>query len=253
MKKVSQQYKTHKSISRLEAEFLDAAEDMLIISTKFIKRKTGWKRVRIKSVIASLKKKGIISSVKRDCYVIKGKISENIFCLTNKLTEPSYISFWSALSFYGYTEQQMTSVQVISTKQYPPMSVEQFAIETTTVKPQAFFGYQKLGNFAIAEKEKLFIDALYKPEKAGGIGEVEKCLKQAWKEIDQDKFLNYLEKMKMKSLFARAGYLLEKRKIYNKHEKKFLQHLPLSYTKINPQKKKKGEYIKKWMVIVNDD
>ena len=252
MKKQENQYKTYINLSKNESDLLNNIENILVFSTSILNKKTGWKYSKIKNTLTSLKKKKIILPIIKNNYVIKTKIPENLFCIANNIINPSYVSFWTAFSYYGCTEQQIKSIQTISPKQYKNIHFDNILIETTTFKSKEFFGYKRINNFVIAEKEKLIIDSLYKPEKVGGIDELNKCIKNIWKEINQKKLLEYLQKFDNKSLYARLGYLLEYLKLPNNYKNIFLKNLPLSYTKLNPRKKERKNYNKKWMVLAND-
>ena len=174
MKKEENQYKTYINLSKNESDLLNSINGNIVFSTALIRKKTGWETYKIKNTLASLKRKGFIILIKKNNYVIKNKVPENKFHIVNNLINPSYISFWTVFSFYGCTEQQVKAIQVISTKQFRNINIANFRIETTTFKSKEFFGYTRINNFVIAEKEKLIIDSLYKPEKIGGIDELKK-------------------------------------------------------------------------------
>ncbi|MFH1439258.1 MAG: type IV toxin-antitoxin system AbiEi family antitoxin [Candidatus Woesearchaeota archaeon] len=252
MEKANNQYKNYESISRLESELLGAVEMFVIFRLSTVKKITGWKYSRISNVLMNLKKKGIIKLLKKDYYVLTHKIPEHIYTISTILTAPSYISLWSAASFYGYTEQQLIAIQVVSTKQYPKIKIGNYIIETTTIMPEKYFGYHNINNICIAEKERLVIDMLFKPNKAGGLEEVQKILKACWEELDENKIIRYLKKFNNKSLFNRLGYLLETLEIKNNIKNKLLKNMSKQYIKLNPYRKLNKQYNKKWMIIVNN-
>ena len=179
-------------------------------------------------------------------------VPENIFEIATTIISPSYISFWTACSYYGFTEQQVKTIQVVSTKQFPKIKLGNYNLETITFNSKKFFGYIKLNGFVIADKEKLLVDILDKPELAGGINEVKKSLQSSWKVINQDKLFEYLEKNKTLSCFARLGFLLEELGLQHKLTQKIKRNLPQGYVKLNPAREKINKYNQKWMVIIND-
>jgi len=252
MLKSNNRYKSYKQLSKNQVELLNAVDPFVIFSYSTAEKILGWKHSKISNTLTSLKKKKIVIAVKKDNYVIKEKIPENIFAIATSANPPSYISFWTALSYYGYTEQQVKTIQLVSTKQYPIISFDNYRIEITTIQTRHFFGYQRINNINIAEKERLFLDCLNKIESAGGIEEYKKCLKNAWDEINQKKLLSYLIKLNNRSLFSRLGYLLDELRLRNKNEKEFAKHLPIAFIKLHPQNKTKKNFNYKWMVDVND-
>ena len=60
-------------------------------------------------IIQRLKKNDIITEVENGKYLVTGydkkRILSNPFYIASHIVIPSYISYWSALNFYGFTEQ----------------------------------------------------------------------------------------------------------------------------------------------------
>ncbi|MBI2146221.1 hypothetical protein HYU22_02685 [Candidatus Woesearchaeota archaeon] len=252
MKKVNNYNKTYNSISRQEATLLNAVEMHLVFSLTAIRRLTGWKTMTISNVLTSLKKKGVIVAVKKNAYVLASKIPEHSLSIATIITHPSYISFWTAGSYYGFTEQQAQVIQVVSTKQHRPLKIGLHHIEIMTVKPAKWFGYTNINNIPIAEPEKLLVECLYKPEKIGGIDEMKKILKNAWPKINQATLRLYIERYHVKAIFARLGFLLEDLNLRNDLEQQLMRRLPKGYTRLNPAKKAVAAYDQKWRLIMND-
>ena len=97
--------------------------------------------------------------------VLQGKISfsEDDFIIATQLYEPSYISFSSALSFYGLISQVPARVECATTKNsrsYPELGVYYHRLP-----PSLFFGFapQKKGESYVmmADKEKAVLDMAY--------------------------------------------------------------------------------------------
>ncbi len=252
MEKIKDHYKTYKTLSSAEALLLNKIENIPLFSTTIVQRCTGWNRTKIHNTLFSLKKKKIITAIKKDSFVITEKIPEHLFSIAVHVTAPAYLSFWTAASYYGFTEQCIQSLQLVSTKQYKERTFYGHSIEVITVTPKRFFGYTLRDDFAIAEKERLIIDILYKPEMAGGISECQKIIKNVWPMIDQNILLSFLNRFDNKSLYARLGYLLETCKITSKIEKSLQQKIPKTFILLNSQKILTNQYNKKWRVIIND-
>ncbi|MBI5392461.1 hypothetical protein HZA96_01205 [Candidatus Woesearchaeota archaeon] len=255
MKKQDNLTKNYKSISQHEAALLNAAEAFTVFSLAIAAKRTGWNNVLVKNTLYSLKKKGIIISLKKDNYVAAEKISGSLFEIATTITAPSYISYWTAAAYYGFTEQQPQAIQVVSTKRFPHLIIKKSAIETTRVLSKKFYGYQKMQNFAIAEIEKLIIEIVSASQKCGGIEEVKKILKNCWEKADQKQLLAYCMQWHNKAVFARVGYLLDAVHLTNEHERIFLKNIPSCFSVLNPAvalESKNIIYNKKWRIIVND-
>ncbi len=252
MKKIVYLGKDHIPLSKQESVLLNAVEPLIVFSVAAASRAAGWDRKRSANVLAPLKRKGIVTSVKRDSYTLTGRIPENLHRIATAVSAPAYVGFWTAFSIYGFTQQHPATVQVVSTKQHPPLRIGGHLIETTTVMPERFFGYAMRNGFAIAEPEKLIIDSLCRPEKAGGMEELRTCIRNAWPEADQKKLLGYLGKFGSKALFARLGYLIEELPLESSISDALLRHLPKSYVPLDPRGSAAGGYNPRWMVMAND-
>ncbi len=252
MKKTTKIYKSYKALSRKEAQLLSVGEPLVVITPSTLQKLIRWKKSSVHNTLASLKKKGVLLQIKKGVLTLAEKLSENLFAAATEAHIPSYISFWTAVSYYGWTEQQVQALQLVSTKQFPKNRLQQHLIEIVTVRPEKFFGYHRQGNFSIVEKEKLIVEMLSKPELCGGMEEIRKCLRAAWKEINEDLLYFYLLRWKNKSSIARLGYLLEE--LHLKHHLKngLLKNISRSYVCLNPAKGKSQKYNHRWKVNIND-
>lgn len=107
---------------------------------------------------------GLFIKVRNGLYVFTEKKPSN-FMLANKIYQPSYISFETALSYYHIIPESIYTIFSATTKS----SREFAAIETEYVyhriRKKLFFGYapKKINGitFLIAEPEKALLDYLY--------------------------------------------------------------------------------------------
>ena len=228
--------------SKFETQLINTVRDNLIVFTPSeLKHLIGWDRTKINNIVQQLKNKGIVLRLKRNHYIINEDIEENIFRIATELFNPSYISFWTALSYYGFTEQQPKSIQVVTPKRYSPIKIKSHTIIPARMKPSRFFGYVRRDNFNLAEKEKAIIDSLAYPEKAGGLREVVKAIRRA--KINKGKLIAYLRKYDNISLNARISYILNLKGL----------RLPNTYVKLDKNKPKSKKRNKKYMLMINND
>jgi len=85
----------------------------------------------------------------------------NDFEIANLIVQPSYISFESALSFYGIISQFSYSVTSATIERSKRLDVDEKTFEYTKIDNRLFNGYQKENSFLIASKEKALFDYLY--------------------------------------------------------------------------------------------
>lgn len=205
------------------------------------------------NLIKALKKKKWIYKIGSNYILDNLFISPDTYDIVSQLVTPSYISFWTALHRYGFTEQVPYSTYVVTTKLKRAIKLKDTNILFVKFKPKRFFGYTPSGKTTIATKEKAIIDSLYLPKYAGGIEEIFKCIYNSWQELDKDKLIDYALKMKSKILIQRLGYLIECGHLGINRDllKKLIKNKSNTYSKLDPTIKEKGEYNKKWNLIVN--
>ncbi len=177
------------------------------------------------------------------------KYTAHEFVLASVLTTNYYVSYWSALNYYGLTEQVPKTVFIATTKQRNERKVLGITFRFVTLRSHKFFGFKttQINNHPvnIAEKEKAIIDCLDQPRNCGGIVEVIKAIDEAKDELDFDKLITYAKKMKNSAILNRLGYILE------------LLNLPSKikpgkyYIFLEPLSKKRGAYCQKWKIIEN--
>lgn len=245
----------YSNVSPLQSHLLQTVSkhNIIVFSVKDIKRLTNWNQQRIHNIVQSLIEKNLIVRIKRDQYVLTDNISEHIYTIATETITPSYISFWTALSYYGYTEQQLSTIQIVTTKQKKPMNLFSFTIQPTTFQPRRFYGYHKnQENITIATPEKTFIDSLYQLEKCGGLDEYCKSLQNAWNTLNQQKLVTNLLCFQNKSLISRFGYIIDYLSLpKTKNLKKLEKNKSQTPVKLNPNTTKKGSYNKKWNLLIN--
>lgn len=112
------------------------------------------------SVIKKLLQAGILVKIERDKYLLKGtKIND--FSLANFIYQPSYVSFESALNFYGILSQFPYEISSATTKKTVGKIFQNKVFTYTHIKKDLFWGYEKKEDFVIAFPEKALLDQLY--------------------------------------------------------------------------------------------
>ena len=208
------------------------------------------------AIVARLKDRGFIKSVEKGKYLLLGfepeHVLSNPFFIASRVVYPSYVSFWSALNFYGFTEQVPIMVFLASARKKKEVEFNNSRFKYVLMNPEKFFGYRKerIGDldFLIGEEEKAIIDSLYLPENAGGLAEVIKAVYNAKEKVDLDKLFAYALAMKNRSLCSRLGYLLER---FGAEAGMLLECSSNEYVKLDPAREKSRVWDKKWHVNVN--
>ena len=180
---------------------------------------------------------------------VKPEFTEHEFIIASNLITMSYISYWSALNYYGFTEQVSKTVFVATPKRKREMNLLGLKIKFVTINKDKFFGFKKIlvnnHQVNIAEKEKVIVDCLDLSRNCGGIVEVIKAIDSGREELDFRKLEDYAQKMKNHAVINRLGYILELLSIETKLKPG--KH----YVFLDPLIKNKISYNAKWKIIEN--
>jgi predicted transcriptional regulator of viral defense system len=162
--------------------------------------------------------KGYIKKLRRGYYIFSGVIEneEMLFLIANHLYVPSYVSFESALSYYGLLPEGVYSITSASAKKTARFSTPIAEFTYHGMKQELFFGYQlqKLGNqsYKIAEIEKVVLDYLYvNPNiaKEADFYEWRFNSVEFLAKVDHSKLFEYAEAFHNKSLLTRLKKILK--------------------------------------------
>jgi predicted transcriptional regulator of viral defense system len=212
----------------------------------------------LKVILSRLEKKGWIERIEKGKYIViplgaeKGKYTLHEFVLGSYLVDPCIISYWSALNYYGFTEQipRTVFIQTTSRKKHQEVTIFGVPYKIIRVKEEKIFGLEKAWfeetQISLTNREKTIIDCLDKPQYAGGIIEVAKALRT--EEYDKKILVKYAKKINNTGVIRRLGYICE-----------FLQipiNLPeiktRNYLKLDPILPVTNKLNAKWNLIINE-
>ncbi len=172
-----------------------------------------------KVILSRLEKRGWIERIEKGKYMIiplgaeKGKYTLNEFVIGSLFVKPYAIAYWSALNFYGLTEQIPHTVFIQTTARKKKQKIRIFGVDyrIIRIKESKLFGIRKEWiegtQVNITDKEKTIVDCLDKPQYCGGIIEVAKALKNG--EFDEAKLIDYASKIGNSGAIRRFGYLCD--------------------------------------------
>lgn len=180
-------------------------------------------------VLQRLHKRGIIYKLTRNKYTA---ISD-IYVVATNLYPLSYLSFWSASQYFGYTTQILNTIHIVTTRRHKPILFQGYTIQFTVLPKKYFFGFHKIpttqGFVFVAEPEKLVIDALLRPQLMGNFDEIVAIVAKST--LHQQKMAAYLHRANNSALHKRAGYLLEE---YQSMDFSKGLRLDTNYVSLNP-------------------
>jgi predicted transcriptional regulator of viral defense system len=216
-------------------------------------------------IMSSLIKKKWVLPLKRGLYAIvpldvgvRGADSFIIhnFVIASKLVEPYYIGYWSALNYYGFSEQIPRTTFVATTKAKMPLNILTADYCFVKLKKKKFFGFDEIEiegwKVSVSNPENTIADCLDRPEHTGGIDEVAKAVYFNHGEMDLRKVYLYGEKMGNGTILKRLGYILDVSGHLDKYADIFSRFQPSKgYPALDPVATRKGRYNSKWGLLVN--
>jgi len=213
----------------------------------------------LQKVLYRLQQNGVIERIEKGKYLIiplgseKGKYTLHEFVIGSLLVEHYSIAYWSALNYYGLTEQIPTTIFIQTITKKFDINPKVFGIryKIIKIKKEKMFGIRREWieerPINITDGEKTIIDCLDKPQYAGGIIEVAKALKN--NTFDNKKLASYAQRIRNSGVIRRLGYLCELLNIKIK-----LPDLNTrNYLLLDTTMPEKGPKNARWRLIVNLD
>ncbi|MCD6085402.1 hypothetical protein J7J41_00165 [bacterium] len=149
----------------------------------------------LKVLLSRLTKKKKILRLKRDVYILPEKFSE-IEKIANQIYFPSYLSFESALSFFGVLSQIPYSLIFATLLKSKKITLLDTSIEYRQIKKELFFGYFLKNGLYLASPEKALLDLLY----FVSLGKLKTNSKNIdFSKIRKKKLFKYLDKYPLKT------------------------------------------------------
>jgi len=190
-----------------------------VFTKKEAQEKLGITTRQLNYHLNALLREGFLRRITKGIYALSlepGRASSpHEFILGQLLVPNGAVAYWSALNYYGLTEQipRTVFIQTPVKRGYQKLLVlDGKRFKVVVVTPEKFFGIGtiRMGRreVRITDPEKTIVDCLDKPKYCGGIIEVVKALKNA--RLDYEKLLEYAERMKSRAILKRLGFLSER-------------------------------------------
>lgn len=252
----------------LESKLLFSLEEKgaSVFSFKEAKQILAVSNDSLKNVLYRLKRKKRLIEIKKGQYLfvparagLEGHWAEHVFSVVPKVMKKDYyIGFWTALNYWGMTEQIPNTVFVAITSRVRDFEFGNQQIKFVSLSKDRFFGFAsektKTGEFNISTREKTIVDCLLLPQYCGGISEVAKGIWNARKEIDWPQLLEFFEKAKVAAVKRRLGFILQELKIKKDAQKQLCRKPFAGFAWADPSaQKEEFSYDKKWGLKVNVD
>ncbi len=235
------------------------AREGQVFSFDQLYKKTKVKKEILRVIISRLEDRGYIERIEKGKYLIiplgseQGKYTLHEFAIGSYIVEPSAISYWSALHYYGMTEQIPSTVFVQTPVRKKKSLINIFGLNyrIVRIKKEKFYGLRKEWieeiPVNITDREKTIIDCLDKPQYSGGIIEVAKALKTGL--LDHERLIDYALKIDNFSVVRRLGYLCDRIGL----NVVLPQSKSKKYLLLDPTMPPTGFNDSKWRLVINLD
>jgi len=148
------------------AGFLDLVEshDVGVFTPLDFERLMGLKRKAAQALLGRFVRVGAVLKLRNGYYVPKSK-KPSEYMISNRIYQPSYVSFETALSHHGMIPETVYSVTAATTKATRTFNVLGVAYVYHNIKKSAYTGYSPTrmnsGTVLLASPEKALVDYLY--------------------------------------------------------------------------------------------
>jgi len=240
-------------------------EKKVIVTVKDLDRLFKLSPESRKQVVFRLKKKKILSPIKRGVYLFspleagpEGRGIDEL--LIPPLFFPQknyYIGYSTMFNYYGFTEQLFQTVYVLNTTMRMEKIICGISYKFIKVPEKRIYGQEtikvKNADVLVSSKERTLIDLIYFNKPVGGINAAIQVFRQTVEEgkCDIKKLVKYATRFPNITTRKRIGLILDELSITNVILKPLIKSVEKT-TVSSFNKTRKGKLNKKWRVIVND-
>jgi predicted transcriptional regulator of viral defense system len=205
--------------------------------------------------LKSLIRDGVIINIHKGLYCRPGFSDQNV--LAYYLAPQGCIAYWSALHFYGLTDQFPNTVFVQSPTLIRDKKIMGTKYKFIKVKPNKLTQIEMQGRgnskFAVTSLEKTIVDCFDEIDYSGGWEILIKALKNV--KLDNQKLIEACDAIHNTAVIKRLGYLIE---IMEKKNLKTFNSYAMSkvnqrYSLLDPSGNEEGRYLSKWKLRLNVD
>jgi len=226
----------------------------------------GFNEALRKQVIFRLKKKGVLTAIKRGVYFYSplesGPAGSNI----NEFLIPQvffpkgnyYVGYSTMYNYYGFSDQLFQVMYILNTSMQREKTIGAVRFKMLKISPKRMYGVEKIkvknAEVAVSDRERTLVDLIYFPGPVGGMKKAFEILEEQVrdKKADTAKLIRYALKFPDTSTIKRIGFVLEKSGLNGKKLAPIIGIAgKTSLVGLYPSKSRRGKINKRWMVIEN--
>jgi predicted transcriptional regulator of viral defense system len=223
----------------------------------------GSEATNVRRLLHQLHRKRWIRRLERGTYLVlplaagpEAQWAEHEYLIASSLVDPYYLAYATAFRYYGYSERPLDPMMVATTRRKQPVVIDNVTYRFVTLAPHKFFGFSpvRLGEHTIqvAEREKALGDGFDHPELVGGVLEAAKGLWFGSDELDWQRLVETMSRLRNQAAARRTGFWLE---LLELADRGILEQLDVgsghSYALLDPGGPADGPRNVRWRLIVN--
>jgi predicted transcriptional regulator of viral defense system len=226
----------------------------------------GVSRQKASGLLAGWNRQGVIRRVAQGLYVPispfalgQTQVLENPWVLVPELYEPGYVGGWSALEYWGLTEQLFRSVCVLTNKRtsYGNNIHQGIGFYVKYIPLKKLYGTKTLwqdgAKIQISDPHKTILDIVDDPNLGAGLQHTIDCLVE-YKSMnsepgDQRLLLDYAQQAKTGASFKKLGYLAEKLEYGRKFVDECQKNLSKGYAYLD-KTSQRNKLVTRWRLWV---
>ncbi len=226
----------------------------------------GFDQALRKQIIFRLKRKGILTAVKRGVYFYSPLESGPARSNINEFLVPSvffpegnyYVGYSTMYNYYGFTDQIFQTMYILNTSLHRDRTIGSMIFRMVKIPSTRMYGLEKIrikdSEIIVSDRERTLVDMFYFPGPVGGLKKAFEILKEQIKDrkTDVSRLIKYAARFPSVSARKRIGFALEKSGLKDKKLEPLLKSVRnTSLVTLYHSSSRKGRINKKWIVIEN--
>jgi len=263
MKNNTRQYMSPREqevVARLSYEKVD------IITKEQFEKYFDFPKSIIDKTLFRLKKKGIMTTIKRGVYFYtpleSGPVGRRIHeFLIPPILFPKgdyYIGYSTMYNYYSFTDQIFQTMYILNSSLQREKTIGDTGFKMIKISKERLYGLVKIRikntEVLVSDKERTLVDMFYCPDPVGDLGKAFVILKEQITRGESNviKLVKYAAKFPSISTRKRIGFALEQAGIKDESLEPLMKIVEkTSLVTLYPSKSRKGKINNKWKVIEN--
>lgn len=223
------------------------------------------RRVREK-ILFRLKKKGILTTIKKGVYFYSPLESGPAGSSINEFLVPPvffpkgnyYIGYSTMYNYYRFTDQIFQTMYILNSSLQREKTIGNMRFKMVKIPAKRMFGLENIRikdtEVMVSDRERTLVDLIYFPGPIGGLKRAFEILKEQAndRKTNINRLIKYAVKFPNVSIKKRIGFVLEQAGLKDKTlEPLFKKVRKTSLITLYPSKSRKGKINRKWIIIEN--